>query len=206
MGATVSIVSAALIAGAASSAGPCAAPRFALIGMLSGARSSVETIRASALFVAGLACVYASFGAAASWLAHAIAWSTAIYCLLAAVLVANALRSILQPPRPKCETRAPSRNRGGAFVLGASSALVVSPCCTPFAVAAAASAAAGNAPLSGAEVLAAFAVGHCLPIVAAATTVGRFVRWTRWCPPREATSLISGGVMLALGSYYAVLA
>ncbi len=206
MEATLPIVSTAFLAGVASSIGPCAAPRLALIGILSGTRSYAETVRQSAFFVAGLASVYACFGAAATWLVRAIEWSMVAYCFLAALLVANALRSILVVPRSNCDVPSHAGMRGGAFVLGASSAFVVSPCCTPFAVAAAATAAAGSSPLSGAAVLAAFAVGHCVPLVAAMTTVGRLACVVRWCPPREAISLVSGGVMLAIGAYYAVLA
>lgn len=203
---SLATLAAAFVAGLASSAGPCVAQRYAMLGALTGAAGWSERVRSSALFVAGLACVYASFGAVASWLAHAVLWSTPIYRTIAALLVVNALRCVFIPEPPCGETAARANSRGGAFVLGAASALVVSPCCTPFAIAAATMASAGNAPLLGAAVLAVFAIGHGAPVVAAVTTFGGLWRAWRLSVPQSAASLVNGGVMLALGAYYAALA
>lgn len=204
---TAATLAAAFVAGLVSSAGPCVAPRYLILGALTGTRTWREDARTAALFVSGLACVYAAFGAAASWLAHAIAWSTPIYVTLAATLTFCGLRSICTVGR-ECRAESPriGTPAGSAFVLGASSALVISPCCMPFVLGAVSAAAAASAPFVGAAMLATFSVGHAVPLVAASAAFGCLRRYARYRFPTEAGSVVNGGLMLALGMYYAVLA
>ncbi len=65
-----------------------------------------------------------------------------------------------------------TRGLSGAFLLGASSALVVSPCCAPVIAGIAGLTIAGTRAGDGIVLVAAFSLGHALPLFAAAA-VGR---------------------------------
>jgi cytochrome c-type biogenesis protein len=95
---------------------------------------------------------------------------------------------------------------GGPLLLGAASAFVVSPCCTPMLAAIVATAAELGRPLAGAAILACFAIGHALPlflISSPGTLIGRF-RFTG--SAAQAPAIIGGALLLCLGAYYGALA
>jgi cytochrome c biogenesis protein CcdA len=101
--------------------------------------------------------------------------------------------------------RPPIRSHGAAFFLGASFALVVSPCCTPLVLGILAySSATGNA-WYGSALLACFAVGHSVPLLAAAGGTHGAGAILERCGARRAAGVLGAGLMLALAGYYAVL-
>jgi cytochrome c biogenesis protein CcdA len=51
-----------------------------------------------------------------------------------------------------------------------------------------------------------FALGHALPVVAVGGAAGNLGRFFARLQIREATSIVGGALMLAMGLYYAVLA
>jgi cytochrome c biogenesis protein CcdA len=193
------------LAGAVSSIGPCAAPRYVALATLLTEERRGLTIGA---FVAGLMTAYAALGFGAGLLVLVTRSAAVLDAVLAAVLVAGGLVTLLRAPA--CDhTHGPAackpRRLSGVFSLGAASALVVSPCCTPMIAAVAAFPGIDASPFVRAAMLGVFALGHALPIVllgAAGTLVAtRLRRWTAGPAP----AVVSGSLMLALGAYYGLL-
>ena len=91
-------------------------------------------------------------------------------------------------------------------MLGASSAFVVSPCCTPIVAGIAGLTTASGHSAAGAMLLAAFACGHALPIVSAGALGTRVTRAVRTLAASQASAVVAGTLMLALAAYYGVLA
>jgi cytochrome c-type biogenesis protein len=194
-----------LVAGVLSSFGPCVAPRFiALSACAAQARRPKLVLLA---FLCGLVSAYGSFGLAASLLAGARLYSSAIYLAVALGLFAGGLATIVHATPAPGRDDAPKAERtlGGVFLLGASFAFVISPCCTPLVAVILAYTSFVGLPLYGAALLALFAIGHALPIVlygAVSVRVSRaFLRFSLG----QAVGVISGALMLALAAYYALL-
>lgn len=198
------------LAGAVTSLGPCVAPRYVVLAALLGDRRRTLTIAA---FVAGMLAAYVVLGFGAGLLGALAAHASALYCLLAVVLGASGLATLLRPSGCDHEHH---RYSGGAgpqprrlsavFSLGAGSALVVSPCCTPVVAAVIGLTAADASPLSRAALLGAFALGHALPLFAAGSLGALFTRPFRAWNASPAPAVVSGSLMLALGGYYGLLA
>lgn len=194
MGATIAF---AAVAGAASSIGPCVAPRYLAVAAFArgslGVRTAVLTC-----FAAGIVCGYAALAAAGGAVAAITRHSPMLYALLAVALTATGVASLVRVDRC-CTPSVKPRSLGGITLLGMSSALVVSPCCTPALLAFAALFGSGSttdAALCGA----AFAAGHLAPLLLLLFPV----RLPRLHPSAGGT--VSAGVTLALGAYYGLLA
>jgi cytochrome c-type biogenesis protein len=158
-------------------------------------------------FTGGLACAFAVFGAAGAMLMSAVKLSTGVYVLLAAALATGGVATLLKADA--CSGHR-SRNDTGAlsagFLMGASSAFVVSPCCTPVLLAIAAYSAASGSSLSGAMLCAVYAAGHGLPLIFAALGAGSIGALLERFTVQRAAATVSGGIMLALAGYYGVIA
>ena len=199
--ATLTTACAALIVGLATGLGPCALPRYALL-----APCLVEPRRSFVPFalIAGVLCgtltlgflgISAGFVARASHVAYA---GASVALILSGVLGLRA-----SPCRRLSVVRIAMRGTlGGAFLAGASSVLVGSPCCTPLFLAIGASLAAAEGRIWPAFV--GFLAGQTLPIVAA-TWLGRVLsgRLVAW---HHALRAVNAGVALAIGCYYGLLA
>jgi cytochrome c biogenesis protein CcdA len=205
------------IAGASTSVGPCIAPRYIAVAAIAGTarRPGVAIFT----FAAGLIGAYVALGFAAGFLGGLWSWSGPIDLALSAGLIAGGTIALVRAkphdhsdahgghacaaPR-RADDGAP-RSLGAIFLLGALSAFVLSPCCTPIvAVIAGASTATGK-PLEGALLLAAFACGHALPLAFAGRAGALLARLV----PRAATqapAIVGAVLMLALGAYYGLLA
>lgn len=95
---------------------------------------------------------------------------------------------------------------GGALLLGASFALVVSPCCTPLVVGILAYTSASGNALYGSTLLACFALGHALPVVGVAFGTSGLLAVLQRHAVRRAAGVVGATLMLGLAAYYAVLA
>ena len=198
-------------AGAATSIGPCAAPRYVALAAL--VNASRRPSRIIAAFVAGLIGTYVVLGVAAG--ALGTLWSTSrfVYAALAVVLAVAGITTLLYGggaahvhQRVHARHTGAQVSLGGTFLLGASSALVVSPCCTPIVAAIAGlTTASGHTP-QGVALLAAFACGHALPIVFAGALGTRLASSLRQLATSHASATVAGTLMLALAAYYGVLA
>ncbi len=197
------------VAGALTSIGPCVAPRFIAVAALTTGQTPGKALGTTASFVGGLAAAYATFGLAASLLGRVTEASSAIYALVAAAMFLGGVATLAAGKPRHCshsESAPLQRSFGGPFLLGASFACVVSPCCTPLVVGILAyTTAVGNA-VYGSALLVTFALGHALPVVAVGGAAGNLGRFFARLQVREATSIVSGALMLAMGLYYAVLA
>jgi len=197
----------AALAGIATSLGPCVAPRYVAIAALLGERRRTLTI---ATFVMGMMTAYAALGFGAGLLGQVTGHASALYLVLAIVLAGAGIASLLRGPHVGHThdegRRTQPRRLSGVFSLGAASAFVVSPCCTPVIAAVLGMTAFAADPLSRAALLGAFALGHAAPLFAVGSLGSLFARTFRRWNAGPAPAVVSGTLMLALGAYYGLLA
>jgi cytochrome c biogenesis protein CcdA len=194
----------AALCGIGTSVGPCMAPRYIALAAL--LESAAKPHRTLAAFLLGLLGAYATLGFGVGLLGYVWAYAALTYGILALLLGGFGLWTLLRPavgcvhPRPDGARLAPP------FVLGALSASIVSPCCTPVVAAIAGFAAFDRAPFVCAAFLASFALGHVAPLLVT-SNVGASVRArvARW-DASYAPATVAGALMLALAGYYGLLA
>jgi cytochrome c biogenesis protein CcdA len=193
-------------AGISTSIGPCVAPRYVAVTAL--ASTSRRPFGVAMLFLAGVVGAYVVlglvFGAVGTlwWSSHVI------YAGLATALGLGGIVTLLREA-PRCEHRraAPRRaSAGGPFLVGASSAFVVSPCCTPIVAAIAGFTTLGGHVAAGVGLLVAFALGHAAPLLAVGVVGRGFAGLGRHASLATVPSIVAGTLMLALAVYYGVLA
>ena len=192
----------AFAAGAVSSLGPCALPRcLAAAGM---AQDSLRTSAARfVLLQAGLTAGYCCLGLGSSFVAALVRHSSLFYLVLAGFLCISGIRALVGNA-PRCEhTGTRSLSAGGIFLMGASFAFIVSPCCTPIVLAVGTLSAS---PVYAAGIMAAFAAGHGITMLAALAGIQTMKRRLFGGSLISAAPAFSGTLLLALGAYYAVLA
>jgi thiol:disulfide interchange protein DsbD len=193
-------------AGVVTSLGPCVAPRYVAVAALLGERRRTLTI---ATFVSGMLAAYVALGFGTGLLAQLAGHASALYLLLAIALGCAGLITLSRSPR--CDhahderRRSQPRRLSGVFSLGAASALVVSPCCTPVVAAVLGLTAFDANPLSRAALLGAFAIGHAAPLFIVSSLGSLFARSFRSWNASPAPAVISGTLALALGAYYGLL-
>jgi cytochrome c-type biogenesis protein len=185
-GSSVGIAAAgiAFIGGMVAGFGPCVLPMMpAVFGYVTGrvAEAGDDVVpRAalarglglSAVFVLGMSLVFASIGAAAGLLGHAIMAGSWAYYLAAAVCVVIGLQmlGVVNLPVDRLNRFLPSRKPGrggfvGALLFGMLFGLVATPCSTPILVAIATMAAASGSAASGAALLFTYGLGKGVPLV-----------------------------------------
>ena len=95
---------------------------------------------------------------------------------------------------------------GGAYLVGAMSALVVSPCCTPMVAAIAGLAILDARPAEVALLVTVFAAGHIAPIGAAVALGQRGTQTLARLGAASGNGVIAGTLMLALAAFYGLRA
>jgi cytochrome c biogenesis protein CcdA len=194
-----------VLGGVLTSVGPCVAPRYIAVAALLEGRRPYLTI---AIFVSGILVAYAALGFGVGILGTLARHASVVYCILAATLAGAGMKTLLQAPR--CVHDRHGKNErsmplSGAFSLGATSALVVSPCCTPVVAAVVGMTAFDANVLSRVTLLVAFALGHTLPLFLAVSGnafAGRtLLALNDGCAP----TVVSGTLMIALGIFYGLL-
>jgi len=198
----------AFAAGIATSFGPCVAPRFLAISSLVGEASDRRRRLLIAAFCSGLAAADMTIALGASVVFALTRYATLVYALLALGLLFSGVRSLLGDDDHACAHphHASGSSLGGAFVIGCSFALVISPCCTPIVTSLAMLASSSHQPVFTALVLMSFIAGHALPLVAAGCGAKKFTAWCQRLPIVAPVKLVSGALMVAMAGYYAVLA
>ena len=196
------------LAGAVSSVGPCVAPRFIAVAGLSSGKTRRQTIWLVLAFVGGLTITYAAFGAIGSLLGSAVQFSTVTYIAVAVALAIGGLFTLWRDEETCIHEHGRLRGdtAGGAMLLGSSFALVVSPCCTPLMLGILAYTTSSGSAAYGSAMLACFALGHALPIIGVAFGSSAITTALQRYGVRQAASVVSATLMLALSAYYAVLA
>jgi cytochrome c-type biogenesis protein len=199
-------IAAIFSAGVVSSLGPCVAPRYlAVAGFASGSR---RPTRAAAAFVTGLIGAYLVLGYTAGWLGSIRSLATIIDWIMAgALIVAGAIMLWRAEPSGKATCgRTHDMPAGAPLLLGAASAFVVSPCCTPMLVAIVSTASELGRPLAGAAILACFAIGHALPLFLVGTPAAFAGRIRLTGIAAQSLPVVGGALLLCLGAYYGALA
>jgi cytochrome c-type biogenesis protein len=190
------------VAGLISSVGPCVAPRFIAVAGLAAGTSRRRALVTTAAFICGITVTYAAFGALAPLLNMLVRSSSYFYGVLAFILVWSGFRRLYKTE--SCYHSAHISCAGPAFFLGASSALVVSPCCAPIVMAIAAYAGSYNSIPYSCGLLAAFSLGHALPLLAAATGARAAAAYVS-AGVQQAAATVGGALMIALGAYFGAL-
>ena len=125
-----------------------------------------------------------------------------IYAAIAIALVVAGC-SMLAGSGHRCAPVSRGSNRG-MFAFGVASALSFSPCCTPIALALGMQASLGPNAILAAEALAAFGLGHVLPLVGLAGALGLAHR--QRILALEAPGALAGGtILIGVGLLYGVL-
>jgi len=200
-------------AGMLTSFGPCVAPRYIAITAI--ANASKRPILTIAAFVAGLVGAYVALGFAAGLLGSLWSLSSVIDVALAASLLAGGVFTLVRA-RPATSAVAcmhadthtkplSDGTLGGTALVGAATALVISPCCTPVVAAIVATSGAIGKPALGAWLLALFALGHAVPLLFSGVLGSFVMRRFAILTVSQAPAIVAGTLMLALGCYYAVL-
>jgi cytochrome c biogenesis protein CcdA len=200
-------IGAIFAAGVASSLGPCVAPRYLAVAGF--ASSSPRPTRAAFAFVAGLIGAYAVLGFSFGWLGSVRSPAGIIDGAMAIALLAAGSILLWRSERSggsSCSHGGGGIPSGAPFLLGAGSAFVVSPCCTPILAAIVATASELGRPLAGAGVLACFALGHAVPLFAVGAAGSLFKHIRLDGPYAQAPAVIGGSLLLCLGAYYGVIA
>jgi len=194
-------------AGVVTSLGPCAAPRYVAVAAL--AHTTPRPGRPIALFIAGLVGAYVCLGSVAGALGAVRGWSAYVYAALAVALALGGATTLLRHDtvsHAHTQPRTGTSSAGGAFLLGASSALVVSPCCTPIVAGIAGLTIASGRVSDGVMLLASFGLGHAAPLLGAAFVSGRVSAVLRRLAASPAPAVVAGTLMLGLAAYFGALA
>ncbi|HEY6795782.1 MAG TPA: cytochrome c biogenesis CcdA family protein [Kineosporiaceae bacterium] len=202
-------------AGIASCLSPCVLPLVPVyLGMLlgsAGEHGARRLIGPTAWFTGGFTAVFAAFGTAAGWLEAAMGdvqwWTVRITGSLVVVL-----GLMLLVPLPIALTRTfravraapPVGSVWRPLVLGVAFGAAWTPCAGPLLGAAVLTAASSAGALSGAVLLAAYALGVAAPFVAASlitawTGTAPAVVTRRLAPAGRALQRLSGVLLLAVG-------
>jgi cytochrome c biogenesis protein CcdA len=191
-------------AGLFGSIGPCVAPRYVAVAAL--VANARRPFAVTALFVLGVVAAYVALGTVAGAIGTLLVWSTALYTSLSAVLIVAGVVTLVRaaPHRHGHDAAKVPVTAGGTFLLGAATALVVSPCCTPLLAAIAGLTILGGRAAAGASLLAAFAIGHTTPLLIAAT--GARLPLLRRLGTSAVPAIVAGTLLIALGGYYGALA
>lgn len=194
-------------AGVLSSFGPCTITRLLAVSGLSIESPRKGRTRAAVAFTAGLVTMYIGFGAVAGLLTGILRFTHAVYFALAAgCLIAGARTLLREVNEQQCCEDPPGLANGGAFVTGAGFAFVVSPCCAPVLAALLLyGAQSGNTPGS-CLLLAAFGLGHAVPVIAASLLTQRLRDAAASLRVSEALRVVMGGLLLSMAGYYGCLA
>ncbi|MHB8147627.1 MAG: cytochrome c biogenesis CcdA family protein [Vulcanimicrobiaceae bacterium] len=191
--------------GLLTSLGPCVAPRLIAVASIGGGQARLaDRYFCLASLVCGLCVGYLALGLAGSALSLIIHMSSWLYAVVSALLLLAGARSIFVARKTAvCKCADDHLSLGSGFMLGASFALVISPCCTPIIVAIVGFGQAyGDWTFAGISTLS-FAVGHAVPlIVAGFASVALRERLLQYS---QAASVVSGTLLVGLAGYYAVL-
>ena len=202
MGAADSIL-AATCAGLATSIGPCVAPRYiAMIGICAG-KPWLARMRVAGALGFGMLLGYLLLANVAALLTRALSLSYVFYWVMSSSMVVAALVTILRSEQHQCKAADQSvETLGGAFLLGISSCLVLSPCCSP--VVAGFGAFSTSSAVTPNLLVVAFCVGHFAPLISGAASPRILPRFSGVFA--GAGAIVSAGLLACMGVYYGLLA
>ena len=178
----------------------------------SSSSSSSSSFGASLAFAGGLACSLSALGVAAASAGAMLGSGTEsasfaalrlLVSLLTCVLGLNLLKVLpFELPSLELSTGGVSLPRPArAFLFGASSALVASPCASPVLVSLLGFVATQGDPLLGAALLTAYSLGETTPVLLAGIAAGSATRIVSAQRRFEWVTPASGSALLAIGTY-----
>lgn len=191
--------------GVVSSLGPCMTTRLGVLGgLLRGTRGRRRAV-ISAAFLSGILLASLALTASAAFLRHAVAAATLVYVAIAVLLAYSGVKTILDSSSNRgCGHERICISYGSSLLTGLGLGLVISPCCTPV-FGALALAAATATPWASLGTATAFALGHAMPLLVGTVpyhALEHAAENRSWW----AVQTVAGGVMIALGAYYGMLA
>jgi cytochrome c-type biogenesis protein len=199
------------LAGVISSASPCVLSTIPLVvgfvgGYADGDRR--KAFRYALSFVLGLSLTFTALGLAAGLFgtffgAVGGGWSAALG--LVALVMGGQMMGLYSIPLPASPRYRP-RQGGliGAFLLGLAFGVVSSPCATPVLAVLLSYVATQGEMLYGALLLFVYAIGHCLLLLAAGTSIGfveAFANHRGVANISEWTRRVGGGIVALVGGY-----
>ena len=186
----------------------------AYVGGVEGATNWKRSLGFSLCMVVGLSATFAVLGVAASLLGGAVGgskafwtWAVAIVCLVMGLH----LMEVLNIPIPAVTKVQPgTRGALGALLLGVLFGFVSTPCAGPILIVLLAYLATqGASPVYGGGLLLAYALGHSMLIIVAGTSMGAarsLLSSERFQLSGAIMKKVAGGVIVALGLYFALQA
>jgi len=211
-------IGAAFAGGVLAGLSPCVYPMIPIVSAYVGSRSAGEKTRASSFmlslaYVVGMATVYSLLGMVAALTGRLFGQiSTNPWALLvvANVLILFALNILEVIPFPTWFSGRPMEpaagGAAGAFLLGAASGLVASPCTSPVLFGLLTFVATNRSVVYGASLLFAFSMGMGILLIAAGTFSGlasALPRPGRWM---VGVKKVLGLLMLGLAEYFLIKA
>lgn len=198
--------------GVVTAANPCVLATVPLLMAYVAGRDDVHSLRRgitlSLTFVAGLSCVFAALGVIAALAGTMLGDTGPVwdYVVLTVCLLMGAhLVGWIEVPLPNVTVTPRLHGLPGAFLLGGLFGVVSSPCATPILVVVLAYVASSDAsPAYGALLLAAYALGHSLLILAAGASAGlarSMVRSERLANAGRALRAVAGVLIAAVGVF-----
>lgn len=197
------------LGGVVSSASPCVLAAMPLVVATVGGTSTSRSraIALSTAFVLGLALCFTALGAIAALTGRLIGDVGAIWTvLLGIILVAMGLHlaGLVHLPLPQIDgARFRGAGVGGAFVLGALTGTLSSPCATPILVVVLSLVAFERKVIWGTSLLAAYSLGHVVLLFAAGAVSGFATGWVRgrWTRVAQRVHQALGVVLLVAGGW-----
>jgi cytochrome c-type biogenesis protein len=191
------------VTGRVAEGGPNLVPRAAL----------ARGLGLSAVFVLGMSLVFASIGAAAGLLGHAIMAGAWAYYVAAAVCAVIGLQmlGLVNLPVDRLNRFLPARRPGrgglwGTLLFGMMFGLVASPCSTPILVAIATMAASSGSASSGAVLLFIYGLGKGVPLVLLGLASGSLTFMRSISRVTPVLTKIGGAALLGAAAYLVWLA
>lgn len=195
----------AFSAGVVSSLGPCLGIRLAA---LSGLTSDLERGRRTLVvfsFAAGIVAACLAITCSVALLRRVVAASSVVYVVVAVVFIWYGLRSlILRVPHRHGGEKMPRASVAMPFLHGTGLGLIASPCCTPIIASLAMATALTPEHVGAIGTSIAFSSGHVSPILLLGLARRRLIRLGDGF--ERAAEIVTGGVLVSLGAYYAFLA
>lgn len=202
---STSAIPLAFVCGAAVSVGPCVAPRLLTAAALTAGKPFRESAQIVGSFMAGVATSYILLAVSGSFIWRVMTASSYAYLGAGSALAAIGSATLLRRDAGCVHRTSAAKSLGATFLLGSSSAAMLSPCCFPLIVAIAAY--AGNAGILLTSATAgAFALGHSAPLVFAAAGVRTALAWDLGGAIARAAQVTGASLMLALAGFYGLLA
>ena len=218
LGSPVLALGAAFAGGFLASLSPCVYPMIPIISVHvgsrnAGAKSRARSFQLSLGYVFGMAAVYALLGMIAALtggLFGQIASSPWALLLVANMLMLLGLNSLEVIPFPALLSgrfREPAaQGMLGAFLVGAASGLVASPCISPVLLGLLTFVATGHSVVYGGSLLFVFSLGMGVLLVVAGTFSGLAARLPKPGPWMLGVKKFLGVLMLILAEYYLIKA